>query len=236
VTRLAHIRRRLSDERGFTVMELLVASLLGVMVVLAAAALMDSAQGQNSRISGRVEGTQRGRVAMEQVVQRLRSQVCLGTATPVLDAQSTEMTFFADFGDEAFTPEKRRIYVSGGALREQIWNGTGTPPNVTFPSTPTRTRVLASGIAQATDGAGTAIPYFSYYAYDASSPTEPRELLPVPVSADDRARLVRVQVAFRTRVPRQDARVDTSFVNSVIVRMANPTDPDQDKRGPQCSY
>jgi hypothetical protein len=215
-------------------MELLVASLLGTMVILAAAAIMDGAQGHTRHISGRVDGTQRGRVAMEQVTQRLRSQVCLGAATPVLDARSTEMIFYADFGDEAFTPEKRRLYVSGGALREQIWNGTGTPPNMTFPTTPTRTRVIAPGIEQAKDASGTALPHFSYYAYDASSPTEPRELLPVPVSTDDRARLVRVQVAFRTRVPRQDERVDTSFVNSVIVRMANPTDPDQDKRGPQC--
>jgi prepilin-type N-terminal cleavage/methylation domain-containing protein len=233
---IQRLRRRLADQRGFTVMELLVASLLGVVVLLAAAALMDGAQGQNARISGRVEGTQRGRVAMEQVTQRLRSQVCLGTATPVLNAQDTEMTFYADFGDEAFTPEIRRLYVQGGVLREQVWNGTGTPPNVTFPATPTRTRVLASGIAQAKDAAGVAIPYFRYYAYDASSPTEPKELLPTPVSIDDRARLVRVQVALRTRVPRYDERVDTNFVNSVIVRMANPTDPDQDKRGPQCSY
>jgi hypothetical protein len=236
MTLLNRLRNRLAGQSGFTVMELLVASTLGVIVILTGAALMDSAQSQGTRISDRVDGVQRGRAAMEQITQRLRSQVCLGTATPILDAQSTEVTFYADFGDEAFTPEKRRLYVSGGALREQIWNGTGMPPNVTFPSTPTRTRALVSGIVQANDHTGAAIPHFSYFAYDASSPTEPRELLSTPVSVDDRARLVRVQVAFRTRVPRQHERVDTNFVNSVIVRMANPTDPDQDKRGPQCSF
>jgi Tfp pilus assembly protein PilW len=228
------VHKRLAGESGFTVMELLVASMLGMVVILAAAAMMDGAQGHTSRVSGRVDGTQRGRVAMEQITQRLRSQVCLGTATPVTEATDQAVTFYADFGDEAFTPEQRRIYISGGALREQVWTGSGTPPSVSFTGTPTE-RVIVNGIAPAKDDTGATLPYLAYYAYDASTPTEPRELLTTPVSLADRARLVRVQIAFRTRVAGQNERVDTTFVNSVIVRMANPTDPDQDLRGPQCS-
>lgn len=210
--------------------------LLGMIVMLAAMSLMDGAQGQTTRITGRVDGTQRGRVAMEQVTQRLRSQVCLGSAAPIVDARATEVTFLADFGDEAFTPEKRRLYITGNAMKEDYWAGTGTPPNVTFAPTPTRTRTIVTGIDQARDASGTSLPYFAYFAYNAATPTEPTEQLAAPVTTDDRARLVRVQVAFRARVKGQDERVDTSFVNSVIVRMANPTDPEQDKRGPQCSY
>jgi hypothetical protein len=232
---LQRLRQRLAGESGFTVMELLVASMLGMVVILAAAALMDGAQGHTTRIEGRVEGTQRGRVAMEQITQRLRSQVCVGTATPMIEATSNSVTFYADFGDEAFTPEKRRLYVSSGALREQVWNGSGTPPNVTFPSLPDRSRVIATGIDQAKYETGTPLPFFSYYAYDGTNPREPRELLPSPVSETDRARLVRVVAAFRARVPHQNERVDTTFVNSVIVRMANPTDPDINLTGPQCA-
>jgi hypothetical protein len=239
---LAKVRTRLADESGFTVMELLVASILGIIVILAAAALMDGAQGHASRVSARVDGTQRGRAAMEQVTQRLRSQVCLGTATPTVEATDDSVTFYADFGDEAFTPERRRVYVDDEngdgvmELREEIFPGTGTPPNVTFPVSPAQRRLLVDGIEPAKDSAGVPLQYFTYYAYDSSTPTEPRELLDTPVSADDRARLVRVQIAFRTRVRGQEERVDTTFVNSVIVRMANPTDPDQDRRGPQCTF
>jgi hypothetical protein len=232
---LRTVRNRLAGESGFTVMELLVASLLGMVVILAVLAMMDGAQGHSSRVALRVDATQRGRVAMEQATQRLRSQVCLGTATPVTEATATGITFYADFGDEAFTPEQRRLFVSGGALREEIYNGTGTPPAVTFPTTPSQQRVLVRGIEQAKDASGTALPYFSYYAYTASNPSEPTELLSTPVSTDDRPRIVRVQVAFRVRAGSQDERVDTTFNNSVIVRMANPTDPDQQLRGPQCS-
>ncbi|MGH2616458.1 MAG: PilW family protein [Thermomicrobiales bacterium] len=234
LTMLDRLRKRLTEESGFTVMELLVASLLGVVVILSAAAMMDGAQGHTTRVTGRVDGTQRGRVAMEQITQRLRSQVCLGTATPVTEATDNSVTFYADLGDEAFTPEQRRIYISGNDLREQVWTGSGTPPNVSFPGPPTE-RVIVQGIERAKDQSGSPLPYLAYYAYDASTPTEPRELLTTPVSLADRARLVRVQIAFRTRVAGQDERVDTTFVNSVIVRMANPTDPDQDLRGPQCT-
>lgn len=233
---VAALRSRLASERGFTLIELVVSVAIGMVIVLAIAALMDSAEGQTTRITSRVDGTQRGRSAMEQIVQRLRSQVCLGSATPVISAQATEVTFYADFGDEAFTPEKRRFYVSGDLLKEDMWVGSGTPPNVTFATTPTQTRTVATGIDQAKDGAGSALPYFTYYAYNAATPTEPSEELAAPLTSDDLTRLVRLQVAFRTRVPHQDERVDTTFVNSVTVRMANPSDPEQDKRGPQCNF
>jgi Tfp pilus assembly protein PilW len=235
MTPVACIRNRMAQESGFTVMELLVASLLGMVVILAAAAIMDSAQSHSSRVAFRVDATQRGRAAMEQVTQRLRSQVCIGTASPITDARNDSVTFYADFGDEVFTPELRRIYVAGGALREEIYLGSGTPPNVTFASTPSQRRLVLEGIEQANNQSGTAVPYFSYYAYNASNPTEPTELLTTPVSATDRARIVRVQIAFRVRAKAQDERVDTTFNNSVIARMANPTEPDQDLRGPQCT-
>jgi hypothetical protein len=235
VSVLARIKRRLADESGFTLMELLVASLLGIIVIMAAAAIMDAAQGETTRITQRVDGTQRGRVAMEQITQRLRSQVCVGTSTPILDAQDNSITFYADLGDETFNPEKRHIFVQNGQLIEEIFVGTGTPPTQTFPSTPTSTRLMTANVVQARDSAGNLLPYFRYYAYDTGTPSEPNLLLGTPVSAANLPQIARVLVAFRIRAPNQDERVDTTFSDAVVSRMANPSDPDPTLRGPQCT-
>ena len=64
--------------------------------------MVDVSQRASSRVEARVDSTQRGRVAMEQVTQRLRSQVCLGSASPIVSATDTDVTFFADLGDEQF--------------------------------------------------------------------------------------------------------------------------------------
>jgi type II secretory pathway pseudopilin PulG len=232
---LRRARNRLRDERGFTLMELIVATALGMVIVLATVALIDSAQTSSARVTARVDGTQRARAALEQLTQRLRSQVCVGYSTPVVSATADEITFFADYGDQAFTPEGRRFYFAGNELRERIWNAVSTPPSATFANAPTRDRVVISGIERVKDDAGNPMPWLTYFAYDAASPTEPREQLPATVPSADLPRVVRVQVAFRTRVKGQDERVDTNFVNSTIVRMANPSDPDKDNRGPQCA-
>ena len=191
-------RRRLRDQSGFTLMELIVATGLGMVIVIAALGLMDSSQTSGARVSARVDGTQRARAALEQLTQRLRSQVCVGFNTPVVSAKESEITFYADFGDEAFTPEKRRFYIAGDQLREQVWAGVGTPPNVTFP-TLTRERVVISGIERVKDGTGNPMPWFTYFAYDASSPTEPREQLPATVPIADLPR--QCQRLFAARCP-----------------------------------
>ena len=76
---LDRIRR---EERGFTLVELLVATSLGTVVLLAAGVLSTSMLNAQTRISDRSEAIARGRTAMEQIVQQLRSQVCLGPGYP----------------------------------------------------------------------------------------------------------------------------------------------------------
>jgi type II secretory pathway pseudopilin PulG len=234
------LRARLRSERGFTVIEMVVAASIGVLVLLVLLNLLDATQKATSRVTTRVDGTQRGRVAMEQITQRLRSQVCLGTTVPVIDGQTSSVTFYGNLGNTTdFQPEKRRIFVTGGDLHEEVTEGVGTYPNRTFTSTP-KDRILLKGMEPAKAGpndlpytSGSDLPYFRYYAYNAVTPPSASVEVKPPFAAADPARIVKIVVSFKSSTTAED-RVDTSFVDGVTSRIANPNNPDSTKRGPQC--
>jgi prepilin-type N-terminal cleavage/methylation domain-containing protein len=233
------IRARLRCERGFTLIEMLVASLVGMVVLFALLNLLDSAQNASSRTVARVDGTQRGRVAMEQVTQRLRSQICVGGILPLItnDAASptdaNSVSFYSDLGSGAdFLPEKRRIYVSGTDLREKIIAGTGLPPNTTFTNTP-RDRLIMQNIKPVVV-AGVNVPYFRYFIFDTAVVPQPTIELKPPLAVADRTRIVQIVVSFKAGSSKE-ARVNTDFVNAVYSRAADPGSPDPNRRGPQCT-
>src|SRR4051794_28138499 len=89
---IGRLRARLRSERGFTIIEMLVASAIGVVVLLVLLNLLDATQTATSRVTARVDGTQRGRTAMEQVTQRLRSQTCVSSLTPIIVGDTTSPT------------------------------------------------------------------------------------------------------------------------------------------------
>jgi prepilin-type N-terminal cleavage/methylation domain-containing protein len=240
VSPLVHrLRRRLRSERGFTLIEMLVASAIGLVVLTVMLGLLDSSQTASSRVAARVDGTQRGRVAMEQVTQRLRSQICLGAATPLIVGDATSptdansVTFYSDLGNGSdFLPEKRRIYVSGTDLKERIIAGAGLPPNTTFTATP-RDRTLMQNIKPVVQN-GVNLAYFRYYTFDTATPPQPTVEVKPPLVAADSGRIVQVVIAFSAGSGKE-ARVDTNFVNGVYSRAADPGSPDPNKRGHQCS-
>jgi prepilin-type N-terminal cleavage/methylation domain-containing protein len=236
---------RLRSEDGFSLTELLVAITVGSIVLLASMALLDSSQGASTRVQDRVDATQKGRVAMELVTQRLRSQTCLGTGLPaLLDARSDQVTFYTEMRDfssaagSGFKPELRRLtFASNGSIDESVWASqtSATAPFFTFPgyaATPTRQLAIARGIQRT----GTT-PYLRYFAFVGDDPATPSEEVAPPangtLSADDRARIVRIVVTFDSRPTRtvQSTNVDSTYEADVYVRTADPTDP---THSPQC--
>jgi type II secretory pathway pseudopilin PulG len=235
------LRARLRSERGFTVIEMMVAAFIGVLVLLVLLNLLDATQNATSRVTTRVDGTQRGRVAMEQVTQRLRSQVCLGTTVPIIAGLTNSVTFYGNLGNTTdFQPEKRRIFVLNGDLHEEVTEGVGTYPNRTFTSTP-KDSILAKRVEPAKAGpndtgyaSGSDLPYFRYYAFNAVTPPAADVEVKPPFAAADPARIVKIVVSFKSSTTAED-RVDTSFVDGVTSRIANPNATDTTKRGPQCT-
>jgi prepilin-type N-terminal cleavage/methylation domain-containing protein len=238
-------RRLRADEGGFTLTELLVAMVIGTIVLLVVFDLLDVSAKHYGKVDDRVDVIARGRQAMENITQEIRSQVCLGTGKPALKAGSdSSMQFVADLGDENFKPELRTLtYVpaAGGAqgfIREDSNLGIGAPPNTTFPAQ-TSTRHLVDNVTQTKAANGTPVPIFKYYSFT-PNPATPTQLQTTPLDTDplttaspnNAARTVRIEVAFRV-LPNhaQNSSVGSDFLNYVYVRTADVTDP---SRSPQC--
>jgi prepilin-type N-terminal cleavage/methylation domain-containing protein len=220
----ARIRRRLRDQRGFTLVELLVSMTIGVAVLLATFAILDSALLAQGRVDDRTDSIARGRTAMEQIVQQLRSQVCLGPSLPAIEyGDDDEVRFYADLANTTFIPERRVLTFAGGALTERDYTGraTGGSPPYSFNTTPSRTRVILDRMAP------TAEPFFTYLGFDDSRPPEPRKELPVPLSDADRAQVVQIHVSFMALPARaSSSSTGEPFMTDVFVRTADPSDPE----------
>ena len=255
---LSAARARLAAERGFTLMELMVACAVGMVVILAASNLLDSSGRASGSVLDRVDSTQRGRAAMEQVTQRLRSQVCpVDGATPVLYGDTNQVTFYADLSTRAdglFQPEVRRIRFNASERRlyEDVWEYQTTPPTATSagsptlpsyaatlqtvaPTTaPTSTRVILNDVRQIRNSSGVIQPVFKYFAYNTATPPLANRELAAPLTIGDRDLVVRVEVRFDSQPTRRSGgtaareNLDTRFENGVFVRTADPLQPARD--------
>lgn len=225
---------RLRNEDGFTLVELLVSMVIGTIVILAAFMLLDASGTLATKAQDRVDATQRGRLAMDIIGSELRSQVCLPGAIPPMEAGAgpNSFIFYSNLGDENSAPQKRRFYVLGDAIMEQVWTGTyaGVPgaQTVNWSATSTQ-RTLLQPVAPVG-----ATPYFTFWGFDVDLPATINTLLNVtPLSAADAAKVVQVDVSFVSRPARAAAASprDSIFQQSIFFRTADPMDPG---KGPKC--
>jgi prepilin-type N-terminal cleavage/methylation domain-containing protein len=228
------IRRLRSDEAGFTLVELLTAMTIGLVLVMAAAVLLDRAMAATQELQNRTEAVQRGRVAMEQIVRELRSQVCLGDETePITVADNNRVTFFVDMSNGTSDVQQRTIRYDPATknIYEDLYIGTGVYPNLVF-GAPSRTRLLVSGVDPILDG-GTPRPILRYYAFRPGGQPGDLEPLVAPLVPDDAIRTVMVKVGFTVlpdrKVPKN--REATTLESDVYVRLADPSRP---LEGPRC--
>jgi len=235
MTAVLHRLRR--EESGMTLIELLVASTLGIIVITAAFQVLIVGMKGTQRVAAGVDTVQRGRQAMENVTRELRTQICLPTLTgpqpAILSGDGTTVSFYADLGDENLTPDLRTISFAGNQITEKTYANTGTTTSPAFsgyPGTPATTRVLATNVVQ--DGS---TPYLRYYKFSTSDPIEPSIQIgsTAALTSDEKARVVQINVTFVVRPggPNADPASATIMDNKVFVRTSSASDPE---RSPAC--
>jgi prepilin-type N-terminal cleavage/methylation domain-containing protein len=180
----------LGDERGFSLIELLVAMASATVVVTAALAIYIVALHQSTRISDREQADQTGRTAMTHIVEELHSSCLQKEFTPVqAESTGTELRFrdaasgAATISSSKAKPEayedrilwKKESSLEGTLIDERYPVESGTLPkefkyNTTTPSAKV---VLATNVSQTVKEAKT-LPIFTYseYAEKASSGSE----------------------------------------------------------------
>jgi hypothetical protein len=234
VTRL---RARLRSERGFTVVETVVAAAVGSVVMLAIFFLLDTSVKQSSGVNARVDSTQRGRAAMESITRELRSQVCFAfpsTAPPVslTAASDYSVTFYGFSGSGTFVPSRRTIWwdTNTNSIKESVEPGVpAAGPVTSFGTAQTRTILtdVKPPLKPAPAPPNTSDVVFSYQRTDGTA------LGATPLSATDLGRVGRIVVRFNTTPATKGSSTQTtSFESQVFVRTADPnglggsTDPD----------
>jgi prepilin-type N-terminal cleavage/methylation domain-containing protein len=224
MTRLAR------GQGGFTLIELMIGLSIGLVVVLGGVDILDSSLRISRTTQARVDSSQRARTAMEVLTRELRSQVCLSATAPALTtATASNVIYYVNLGQVDAAPERHEIAMSGGDIVIRRWVGTGTPPSMTWPGTPTSTRTLVENVA--TYGG---IPFLRYYAWQNGNPVLPTTMLPAPLTIANLAKPVKISLSFRTYANRDFRNTSTAYTdlqNSVFVRAADPVDTTS---GPRC--
>jgi prepilin-type N-terminal cleavage/methylation domain-containing protein len=186
-----------SDERGYTLVELLVGMMVSLIVLGAIMMMVQVATRNQDRVSERVYANQRGRPVMTRVIDRLHSACVSPGLAPVREGSTaTSMILFSKSGSAVSpTPDKYVISVVDGKITETFYPGTGSEPSTWAFGSPSPALQLVDGVGTAVVGdPPVSVPFFRYFAYEGGQvATTP---LPTPLDKDNAAKVVQVNVAF----------------------------------------
>lgn len=228
------------SERGFTLVELVVAMAISIVVLLGILALVDVTTRGSARVAARVEANQRARTMLERLVDELHSTCVAPNVLPVVASSNgfasgdNTLIFLKWSGSsvapvpgspdpEKAGPFQNVVTLSGGTLTERVYPAlTGSAPSWTFDTSPdpTKTRTLLTGVGPAKVG-GSNVPLFQYFAYQGAQLSATP--LPTPLTASDAARTVAVTISFSVGPrsnPTPDQNAAASVSDSVVLRLS----------------
>jgi type II secretory pathway pseudopilin PulG len=229
----------LRGEEGFTLPELLVGIIVGMIVLFAALTVLDNTVSLGAKVSKRVDATQRGRTALDRITRDLNSMVCL-PGDPAQDAliagSDNSVDIYADLGDGSTTrPPQRRTITYDPATRritESVYTPTGPAGAYVFPTSPTSSTTILSDVIQ--DGT---TPIFTYYPLD----TTPNDDVPPnalstssgALAATDLDNVARIRVTFKALpTNRTTAKPGDAVMQDDVYRDA--VDPNSSDATAQC--
>lgn len=192
------------DERGMTLVELLVATAAGIVVFGTITTALLVTMRDVHRVSSHVEANQRARLTLAKVVNELHSGCVTYLYAPVQeDSTGTTLSFAHGEGSApSVTPTKSKITLNAnGTLTQADYPVVGGKPGEwVFSGTASRTVRLTSGISPvASDG-----PIFTYYGYT-SGAINPSPFAVVPSLGANAKKTVQVNVSFSAAPAEADA-------------------------------
>lgn len=181
------------DERGATLIEVLVGMAAGMVVFFALTTTIIVTLNTTARVSARVDATRNARLTISKLTEQLRSSCIAPRIAPVqAGSTGTSLRFIHQRGSGVvLDPILSRVDVVNGTLTQYDYAKiAGAMPSWTFSSTPYAQRQLATGIASSPPGGA----IFTYLGYSGKAIN--LALPAAPLSVADAARTVAVRVAF----------------------------------------
>ncbi len=159
----------------------------------------DTVLGTNERLRNLDEA----RTIMAVLTKDTRTAVRLQAGTsPFILADKNEVTFYANL-NTTDAPKKVHIFIdSSSQLKEEVWNGTGTKPNYTFPGA-AKTRLVGRFVAN-----NASKPIFEYL-------DDANNVLPTPLSATDLLNVDGVRITLRVKRSNGQNVATTTLINRV---------------------
>jgi len=224
-------------ERGFTLVELLVAMAGGIVVASALFTILDVTLRETTRTFSRVDATQRARTALETIGNQMRSGCVENRVVPIHEGSTgTSVSYWSAYGNSvSVTPEKHTIaYDSGsGKLIDTTYPVSGGfAPNWQASPTPSRTNTLLTNVAPVPG-----VPIFQYYSLEPGAPSPLPAPLPSGLSEADSERTTEVRMTLVVRPAggtQQNTNVTPNTVtNTAVLRLTpipSPGTPNQSYR------
>jgi hypothetical protein len=176
--RLPTLRRAARGERGFTLIETLVATLTGLIVTAALFAILEVSLQQTARLTDVAQASQLGRTTMTRVIDELHSACIAPEFKPVQEgSNSKELIFVNAYSENAEITSAREDKI--------VWNETAKTltdytrlsssesvwPSFKFTAAyPTAGTLIGTGVTQSENSKKELLPIFTYYSY-AESPS-----------------------------------------------------------------
>jgi prepilin-type N-terminal cleavage/methylation domain-containing protein len=230
---------RLRRQDGFTLPELMVGLTIGMVVVLAAFTLVDRTILLNDDVTNRVDSSQRGRLAMEQITRQIRSQVCPEPGTPAMVAGTPySITFHSYTGNVDYDPATQTNRFE--PIQQQIAWDTNTNSISRTDLSINDTRVMLSDVIPPK---GDSRPVFEYYGWNAAGGVDYANPIATPLTAGTIDDVVMVRIAYTvlpggrasnaSASPANPPKGSTPLTEDVYIRSADPNDLAGPK-GPIC--
>lgn len=155
-------RVRHRGEAGFTLVEMIVGIVAGLVVISALFSMLDVALHQSTRTFTHLDATEAARTAIASIENELHSAcVAEGEAPIQPGSTSTSLQFLSYYGDAANpTPIWHNLVLSGGTLTDTTYNVTGSSSTSWTQGSQLASTVVLANVAQS--GSTPPFQYFSY--------------------------------------------------------------------------
>jgi prepilin-type N-terminal cleavage/methylation domain-containing protein len=240
LTRIYRLRTRAGDERGFTLIEVLVAMVTGIVVTGALFSILDFSVKQTGRLSQISQVAQTSGTAMTHIVDELHS-ACLSPGYAPVKAGSTSSklifvnAYFPETNEKAeaeykFVRKDELEYTAAGKLTDTLSRPTGEEKEGEFPWKVSGTTTFAEGVSLFGGGSSTE-PVFKYYEYlkepSSGGSTEGAstltEISPATLTAAQAAKVASVTVSFRTSPTKKEGALSKSAESGIPVDLKTQT-------------
>ena len=154
------------SERGFTLIELMVATVFGIIVSTATLAIVISSVHLTSNDGDRVDATQEGREAMQRITQQLNASCVASGIAPILStSDANDVWFYSALSDSpTIQPNEVEISYTNSSLvmNTYAYSSGTTPTSWAFSSTATSSTLLPNAAQY------NSTPVFQYYGYNSN--------------------------------------------------------------------